>query len=99
MIILFTKFRFKPYIFLGSQIERADNGVAVLKNHKGYLRLKPSDEERRDRRFVSNEWTKPGTEFTGVTGLGIKRMREGVNTDPYSGRQALRFAVLNCHFL
>ena len=83
--------------FIGSYIERAATGDATVRNHKGRLRSMPPDDVRHGRDYLANGWRGPGTRFTGVSGTGLRRMRD--ENEPFAGRQALRSTALGKFFL
>ena len=87
---------FNHLIISGSRVEQIA-GVTTVVNHKGRLRSMPDEDARRDRRYIANDWREPGTRFTGVSGTGLKRLRD--ENEPFAGRQALRSSALGKVFM
>ena len=71
--------------------------MTVVYNDTGCLRSMPVEDVRRGRQYVANEWRGRGTRFIGVSGTGLRRLRD--ENEPFAGRQAVRTTALGKFFL
>ena len=56
----------------------------------------PPIEVRNERDYLANGWRHPGTRFIGLSGTGLRRMRD--ENEPFSGRQAIRSTAVGKFF-